>query len=300
MGSGPADNHDALARDFSAQKRDGATGTRRLLDVYNSYFETVSAETEEQRKLAFRLRYEVYCVENPFEDPTQNPGEMEIDRHDEHSRHSLLVHRPSGDVVGTVRLVLPFNASRPVPLPIAQVCRHELIARDNPKLPRGKTAEISRFAVSKKVRRRASDYRTSVGGFYSSDDDPRRLIPNISIGLMQSIVDMAERSGITHLAAVMEPTLLRMLARLGIYFEDLGGQVEYHGVRQPCYADLDVLLTRVWFERKDVWEVLTRDGTTWPLNADLVAKLSNRGFADRPQDATLRQLFRVAPATAVG
>ena len=39
-----------------------AKGSARLKDVYDGYFEAVLAETDEQRRSAFRLRYEVYCV----------------------------------------------------------------------------------------------------------------------------------------------------------------------------------------------------------------------------------------------
>jgi N-acyl amino acid synthase of PEP-CTERM/exosortase system len=172
--------------------------------------------------------------------------------------------------VGTVRLILPEHNGREVHLPIRNVCHHEFIAYDYPELPRAKTAEISRFAVSKDFRRRAhEDKETSVGGFTLNNDDPRRVIPSTSLGLMQAIVAMAAKAKVTHLCAVMEPVLLRMLRRLGIHFIDLGPQVEYHGHRQPCYSDLDVLLTRIWVERPDVWELITQDGTLWPLNTTL-------------------------------
>lgn len=250
---------------------DAVEKKQRLLDVYNSYFDSVPVETDEEKHLAFRLRYEVYCVENPFEDPSQNPDGIETDPFDAYALHSLLVHRPSKIVVGTVRLILPRLDDPDVDLPIRTVCRHELLDHDNPRLPRAKTAEISRFAVSKSFRRRTSDDETTVGGYFSEDSDPRRLIPNISLGLMQSIVAMAAKSRISHLCAVMEPTLLRLLARLGIHFHNLGPRVQYHGTRQPCFSDLDELLARAWVERREVWELLTCDGELWPVNPQLAS-----------------------------
>ncbi len=56
----------------------------------------------------------------------------------------------------------------------------------------------------------------------------------------------------------------------------LGEQVQYHGWRQPCYSHLDTALARIWLRRRDVWELLTRDGTLWPLDTDLVAWLRKR------------------------
>jgi N-acyl amino acid synthase of PEP-CTERM/exosortase system len=77
------------------------------------------------------------------------------------------------------------------------------------------------------------------------------------------------------LCAVMEPTLLRLLRRIGIHFIDLGPQVEYHGSRQPCYSHIDTQGVRCWLERPEIWELLTQDGTLWPLNTDLLGSVRN-------------------------
>jgi N-acyl amino acid synthase of PEP-CTERM/exosortase system len=247
----------------------------RLKDTYESYFETSLVETEEQRRAAYRLRYEVYCVEHPYEDPAQNPNGMESDVHDSAALHALLTHRRSASVVGTARLILPRPGGGLIALPIRDVCRHEFILRDTPELPWAQAAEVSRFAISKNLRRRVDDQigeTTSVGSF-SMGEDPRRVIPNASLGLIQATTAMMAKAGAKYLCAVMEPTLLRMLKRLGLHFTHLGPVVEYHGQRQPCYADWDVLLARVWLERPEIWELITNDGSLWPLNTAVVASL---------------------------
>jgi N-acyl amino acid synthase of PEP-CTERM/exosortase system len=262
--STPQFGHTASVTPSTDAKRES-----RLMDIYNGYFETVLAETDQQREAAFRLRYEVYCVEHPFEDPAANPNGMEIDAYDRDAVHALLVHKENREVCGTVRLILPCDPAKG-DMPIRHICRHDLILSDNDTLPRACTAEISRFAVSKKFRRRANE-ETMVGTIYGKGDDKgdsRRRIPNTSLGLMQAIVAMSAKSGVTHVCAVMEPMLLRMLGRLGIHFYPLGPIVDYHGRRQPCYSDLDLLLTRTWLERRDVWEILTCDGSLWPLNEE--------------------------------
>ena len=239
------------------------------MDLYDSHFEITAAENAEQLKAAFRLRYDVYCVENAFEDPADNPFGMETDAYDPGALHSLLLRRGTGEVVGTVRLILPLPrcGMEGTGLPIREVCHHDLVQQNNAILPWASTAEISRFAVSKRLRRRATDQKT-VGGF-AEPDGIRRHIPDTSLGLMQAIVAMAARADVTHVCAVMEPCLLRMLARLGIHFFPLGPQVIYHGRRQPCFSDLDELLARAWAERHDVWQVLTRNGALWPVNRPL-------------------------------
>jgi N-acyl amino acid synthase of PEP-CTERM/exosortase system len=248
------------------------SSNRSLLELYSQYFEVILAETPEQIMECFRLRYQVYCVENPFEDPFQNPGEIETDQFDSAAMHSLLRHRESGEIVGTARLILPRNGKKGLGLPIRQICRHELMSHDNKSAPWASTAEISRFAVSKMMRRRAGD-GTVVGKIEPQDNDARRRVPDTSLGLMQAVVAMASKSGMTHICAVMEPTLLRMLRRLGMVMPSVGPEVDYHGRRQPCYGHLDTGLARVWIQRPDVWELLTSNGEIWPLNKDVVDKL---------------------------
>jgi N-acyl amino acid synthase of PEP-CTERM/exosortase system len=259
----------------AADIRNAGLHDRRLVDLYDSYFEIFPVETAEQLGAAFRLRYEVYCVENAFEDPGNNPHGLETDSYDSRSLHSLLVHRATGEVVGTVRLILPSPEARGMGLPLRDICDHELLARDNAIVPWASTAEISRFSVSKKLRQRATD-RSVAGGEFPAQNDPRRRIPDTSLGLMQAIIAMASVGGVTHLCAAMEPALLRMLRRLGMVIPSLGPEVQYHGSRQPCYSHLDTALARIWLRRTDVWELLTRDGTLWPLNTDLVAWLRKR------------------------
>jgi N-acyl amino acid synthase of PEP-CTERM/exosortase system len=236
--------------------------------LYRSFFEAKRAETAEELTAAFRLRYQVYCVENPYEDPNANSGELETDAYDATALHSLLLHRATGAIIGTVRLILPSRGKLGMGLPLRNICDHRFLARDNAMLPWTSTAEISRFAVSKRLRQRAINGSAEVVEF-PIDYDARRRIPDISLGLMQAVIEMASAAGVTHLCAAMEPALLRMLRRLGMHFFSLGSEMEYHGRRQPCYVDLDAGLVKTWFDRPEVWDFLTRSGELWPLNRDL-------------------------------
>ena len=250
------------------------------MEPYASHFEVARVTTPEQLKAALRLRYQVYCVENPFEDPADNADGMESDMYDAGSLHSLLLRQGTTEAVGTVRLILPLSRSglEGMGLPIRDVCHHELVTTKNSTLPWQTTAEISRFAVSNRLRRRAGDQRTAGG--LSEPDGTRRRILDTSLGLMQAAVAMTADCGITHVCAVMEPSLLRMLSRLGIHFVALGKQVIYHGRRQPCYSNVDELLARTWAERFDVWQILTRNGKLWPVNRRLAGADQPRRYAD--------------------
>jgi N-acyl amino acid synthase of PEP-CTERM/exosortase system len=85
---------------------------------------------------------------------------------------------------------------------------------------------------------------------------------------MQSVVEMSRANGIDYLCAIMDPALLRLLGRLGIHFTLVGKPIEYHGLRQPCYSELGLLLASVEQARFDVWEVLTDRGNLWPTQLD--------------------------------
>ena len=156
-------------------------------------------------------------------------------------------------------------------LPIHGVCP-EFGLLDPALFPPDKTAELSRFAISKDFRRRAED------GLYGAfvDDDGlrhewRRVIPHISLGLISAALRFGSQHGMEVACAVMEPPLLRLLTRFGVHFTPLGPIVEYHGRRQPCYARGESLIARVARERPDVWDVITDGGRYWPATAPSAA-----------------------------
>jgi len=64
----------------------------------------------------------------------------------------------------------------------------------------------------------------------------------------------------------MEPSLLRLLTRFGIHFSPIGPAVDYHGIRQPCFASADEVLRRMHDESSAVWELITECGSLWPLD----------------------------------
>ena len=71
------------------------------------------AERPDQRREAYQLRHQVYCMERHFEPPQ---GGIESDGFDHRAHHAVLRRRGGGRVVGTVRVV-PVSAEDPVPQP---------------------------------------------------------------------------------------------------------------------------------------------------------------------------------------
>jgi N-acyl amino acid synthase of PEP-CTERM/exosortase system len=223
---------------------------RRLIDLYDAEYVAVAADRAEQRRVAHRLRYQVYCLENPFEDQSEHPDGLEQDEFDDFSLQSLLQRRCDGEAIGTVRLILPDAGTSRGDLPFHRLCR-PLVPLIDLLLPASSMAEVSRFCISKELRR-----QKSAGG--------ARLARYATLGLIRSLVEASVENDVTHWCMVVEPALLRFLASLGLQFYPMGPLVEHHGRRQPCHADLAMLLEGVKERRREVWEVITDDGRLAP------------------------------------
>jgi len=215
----------------------GESGWQDFLSCYREHFEVVRASTPTLLDQVHRLRYQVYCVENTYEDPDRQMAGRETDIYDERSVHTLLVHRRSDAVAGTVRVILPASDRQEPLLPINIVAdseQRELLRQ----LPHSRTAELSRFAVSTEFRQRCAE------------PEDRRMLRYITIGLIRGALEICRDHDIQYVCAMMERSLIRLLGRLGFVFEHLGGLIEYHGARQPCVAQVNQIVS-------------TAEGTFW-------------------------------------
>lgn len=206
-----------------------------------------------------QVRYESYCIDNAFEDPLEHPDGYESDDYDAHSVHSLLTHRSTGEPVGTVRLVLPSLGGKPHLLPIQSIARPAASQRSWP-FPIERTGEVSRFALKKSIRLHVPQRGVEA---QLSPDAWRKTLACLPLGLIRLAIGMLSQEGMTHLVAVMEPSLIRHLKRFALHFTPIGEPVQHHGVRQPCWTALDVLLDRTYHERRDVWDFITDGGEYW-------------------------------------
>lgn len=225
-------------------------------EVYDQYFTVVPATNPELVDAAHALRYQVYCMEHGFFDPALFADGREIDRYDAHSVHAVLISRASTAVVGCVRLVLPQPDTGVSDFPIYELLDAASRARLEQCDP-GRTAEISRYAVSKTLRRReGEELYPDVSQDLEAFPDVRRLAPHLSVGLLRGVAILAAEQGITTLCAAMAPALLRLLKRFGLQFEPLGAPIEYHGLRQPCLSDCETLLAGIAQQRSDYYTLV--------------------------------------------
>jgi N-acyl amino acid synthase of PEP-CTERM/exosortase system len=252
-------------------------GRKQMSELYNTFhnhFKVVPADTVGLMETAFRIRYQVYCRERAFEDAEHFPDQMEVDEFDLHSAHTLVRCQRSGQYTGIVRLVLPNPTDISRPLPAEKTC-HAAMQKagfDLSSIPRNSLAEISRFSISKEIKRRCAMKPAVSLVKAAADDRPAddrvdsRMLPHISLGLFAGVVRMSAQNNITHWLAVLEPTFLRLLSRYGIYFQKTGPVVDYHGRRRPVVASIDSVLSGIYANRKDVWEIITDFGNVWPLD----------------------------------
>src|SRR6185436_68316 len=94
-------------RSLSSHPSNALDPSETLLERFNRYFSAVVADTPDLIHRAQEIRYQVYCVEHKFENAAEHTDGREKDDFDSHSTHGVLIHRPTGQAVGTVRLVLP-------------------------------------------------------------------------------------------------------------------------------------------------------------------------------------------------
>ena len=222
-----------------------------LLTLFNTHFETVIADSPERVRVAQQIRHQVYCIENPLEH--ENAEGIETDTFDSHAAHSLLVYRPSEMPVGTVRLILPLEDEFGHSFPVQSVLDADA-QREFKKIPLHAAAEVSRFSISRQSRRLLGAQDASQVNFLNN------ATPLMRLGLIQALVRMSLHHNVTHWCAVMEQSLLRMLAAMAIRFVPVGPVVEYHGLRQPCFCILPKVLEDMKRERPAFWSVLTCGG----------------------------------------
>lgn len=255
---------------------------------FGSVFEIVRANTPALLDKALRLRHQVYCVENKYEQPSQCGEAIEFDKYDLFSAHSIIRHRLTGQLTANVRLILPRSDQADFHFPIQELVSSKIIDKTlGPKFEdRANFAEISRFCVSKEFKNCLERLDGMVGDDFTANPqldlledirhfrrstsaldvtDGCRLLPHITVALFSAIFKMSAEEGVENWFAVMEPPLLRFLSRYGIQFTPIGDVISHRGLRQPCFANADDVAWGIWKKRPDVWRFVTQNGDVWPL-----------------------------------
>lgn len=256
--------------------------------IFNSVFNIQLATSPEVINEVFEVRYQVYCIDRPFEDPKCFADKREHDAYDPRSAHALIRHRITGDSVAAVRLVMAGDNPEQADFPMEGPCLHRMDQRARSAFAgarRQQVAEISRMAVSREFRRRLNEDESASGvsdfACYSDSENGKRAMPYISLGLFSAILQMSVRHGITHWMAVMEPAQLRLLKRFGVEFDHVGPVMEYHGRRRPAFTEAASLIEGIRKRRPDVWSLITDGGRYLPAKPDTDYKANEKRLPDR-------------------
>jgi N-acyl amino acid synthase of PEP-CTERM/exosortase system len=232
-----------------------------ILDAFNQYFELVPASSDKLKNEVYKLRFQVYFNETHFfNDPSLYPGGLERDEFDDCSIHYLIRHRKSNRFAATTRLVLPDyqNEEKLFPIEIHSIINNAEVMEN---ISRNNLAEVSRFCVSKEFKRRKNECQVLTGINEDSVDyiseEEKRSFPHLTIALIASLVRESEEQNIQYWFAIMEVALLRFLAKLGIYFIEVGPAIEYYGKRKPCVIKVSDLLAGVLEKNPAIWYMMT-------------------------------------------
>lgn len=215
-------------------------------NLFETYFDVVTANSGPMLEEVFRLRHQVYCEELGFE--PQRASRLEHDEYDKRSIHCLLFYKASKTYIGCSRLILADSNEPEAPFPFELTCSKSLRWSFDSSAGTGREryGEISRLAIIAKFRRfPRNEVAVADGGsedFYDGDEDEKHLFPTISLGLYLAMTAIVLNQGLKGVFAMMEPRLARRLRRLGILFEQVGEAVEHHGLRGPFLIHCDSIL----------------------------------------------------------
>lgn len=248
-----------------------------LYDAYQKYFEIVLAETPELKEIAYQIRYHVLCQEQriPGFDQSSYPEKLEKDDFDDRAMHAVVMHRPSGKFIGTVRLVLPDVSAPDKPFPVESYTHLDIEYLRNHSVSRLETAEISRFLVIKEFQRRKGDLfremdenkdktENTAENNSAAKQKERRVSANITLILMAAVVQMSVKSNTENWLSFISPALNRLLSQVGMDSVPIGPLIECHGLRQPFFAKMTDILIKTHKDYQDVWEILTDQGKILP------------------------------------
>lgn len=236
---------------------------RSFLKNYHDMFELVRADNDALKQQVYWLRHDVYCTENNLETPPYPDQRLEYDGYDARSVHYLLMHKPSGEAAGTLRVTLP-NDEYPFESFLAQKhCKHPLILDNKRALS---LCEVSRFCTSKKFRKRERDGRI-LSAYYEQDVVEgtqngktklfKRSIPYAAAALMQGAFDTALSARLLNGVWMVDPMHLTSLEKIGFSFDVLGPVVKYHGGAQPIIFNIKNVLDSMRRKNRHMWDIVS-------------------------------------------
>lgn len=183
-------------------------------------YEVVLADTEESKKIHYKLRYQIYCLEKGFLEVEKPEEEMEQDSYDEKSIHFLI--KGSNHWIGTFRLVIDQLGRLPF---------HKVSIPDSPQFIQGnlQAAEFSRLGILRpfqKLRNGQSPHESS-----SKESE-------IMLKLLQAARDYCSANSINHVVFLCRRSIARVLNQFELQAQQIGPTIFHYGPRIPFAISL--------------------------------------------------------------
>ncbi len=194
--------------------------------MLSDHYEVILADSAEARRIHYRLRYQVYCLEQAWEPVSRFPDGEEKDEFDDRAVHFMIRNRFTGDWIAALRVVLPGEDL--LPIESLGVLKESVRAM----IPAGGAAEISRVCRPKS----AAEPEHRIEARLKSD-----LLGGASeilLRLLRAAAQYCCDRGINHVYMLCRPAMARMMNRLDIPMKRAGIPSEHRGVRVPYLVDL--------------------------------------------------------------
>lgn len=200
--------------------------------IGNTEFLYRQLSLDEVYKDASRLRYEVFCIEKKYIPTSQHLDETETDHFDPYAVHfGAFV---SNNLIGYLRLIPCINNVCPPAYPHLEK-----------EISEGKKIfQASRIAITKRFRQRTMDDGLFDPAPYlkiSKNDYGmsyfRRVKP-MALGLYKEVYMHCKKLDVTHIAALMEPAMWRLLDMMSFPFQRIAGPIEYLGASFVYLLDI--------------------------------------------------------------
>lgn len=202
--------------------------------MFDNDFEVFICDTSESKLINYRTRYQVYCLETEFEDPSRFPDRLERDSYDSKSAHFVVRCKHTGQWVAAARLIFGL----PNELPFWKRCS----VSDNSKFAMmPQSVELSRLCILNSYRKAVLKAEASAGSTVGNvvNVRARRKEPEILMGLLRAMVQFSKLYGVKNWFAMQSPSLTRAVQLMGFSLTTIGPAVEHRGLRVPVYSTVE-------------------------------------------------------------
>lgn len=194
----------------------------------------VIAEEETKKRLTYRLRFEVMCLELGWLSGDEYHGGIEHDEYDSGQSLPFLAIDQFGQSVGTSRLILPGEHPFPVETHF-NIHSPERMEKEHGEL--NYCVEVSRFVVP---------------------DNPALKNHEITMMLCRAMIKKSLEMGVSHMLMSTDYRFFRLLKILGFQLEEIGEPKDYMGSKTiPGILPLRNLLPKLKDNKPFLYKYLT-------------------------------------------